>query len=99
MGTLKEVMPVIRMQPQTLLRVITQPHVKGDSVAYWQVVLNADPADLDAWCKRKAWQESSFQDESTKRTAAEMSMQTPLTKAKRVKETLKSPRHSTSAHA
>ena len=62
MGILKEVMPVIRMQPQTLLRVIAQPHVKGDDVAYWQVVFfaNADPGDLDAWCRRKAWQESSF---------------------------------------
>ena len=81
-GTLKEVMPVIRMQPQTLLRVIAQPHVKGESVAYWQVVFyaNADPADLDAWCKRKAWQESSFEDEGNKRRAAEMSLQTPLTK-------------------
>jgi hypothetical protein len=61
-GTLKEVMPVIRMQPQTLLRVIARPHVKGDDVAYWQVVFfaNADPGDLDAWCRRKAWQESSF---------------------------------------
>ena len=81
-GTLKEVMPVIRMQPQTLLRVIAQPHVKGESVAYWQVVFyaNADPADLDAWCKRKTWQESSFEDEGNKRRAAEMSLQTPLTK-------------------
>ena len=40
----------------------------------------------------------AFQDESNKRTAAEMSMQTPLTKAKRVKDTLKSPSRSTSAH-
>ena len=99
-GTLKEVMPVIRMQPQTLLRVIAQPHVKGASVAYWQVVFyaNADPKDLDAWCKCKAWQESRFEDEGNKRRAAEMSLQTPLTKVKKVRETLQSPSHSTSAH-
>ena len=99
-GTLKEVMPVIRMQPQTLLRVIAQPHVKGESVAHWQVVFyaNADPTDLDSWCKRKAWQESSFEHEGNKRKAAEMSLHTPLTKVKQVRETLTSPSHSTSAH-
>ena len=91
------------MQPQTLLRVVAQRHVNGADIVHWQVICyaNADPADLDAWRKRKAWQERSFQvqEESNKRAASEMSLQTPLTQAKKVKESLKSPSYSTSAHA
>ena len=61
--SIKESLPVARLRPGTLLRVIARPHVHFDDdgsacILHWQVLFHfpSSQEDAQAFAKRRLWQ-------------------------------------------